>query len=92
MRQFRDAAGVEWQVFQAERQASLGLRDEYLPETYRHGWLVFESATEKRRLAPVPDGWVALPVTELRRLCAVATPTRSRRDPPVEAAPRSDSR
>ena len=79
MRQFRDAAGVEWQAYQAGPQSNLGLREELLPESYRGGWLVFESPTEKRRLAPVPQGWQTLTPQELRRLCALATPTRQRR-------------
>lgn len=30
-----------------------------LPGSYGTGWLCFESDGEKRRLAPVPDGWEA---------------------------------
>ena len=36
------------------------------------GWLTFESPAGKRRLAPIPAGWDALPEDELRRLCARA--------------------
>ena len=40
------------------------------------GWLCFESNSEKRRLAPVPDDWSEMPPDELERLCDLATPTR----------------
>ena len=44
------------------------------------GWLVFESPTERRRLAPIPDGWDALPDEGLRALrdAATALPQRPR--------------
>lgn len=73
MRAFRDAAGVEWRMYQAERKPEGERRDHLLPEEYRHGWLVFESATEKRRLAPVPPGWRDLSDEALAALCAKAT-------------------
>ena len=37
------------------------------------GWLAFESAGDKRRLAPVPAGWESLSDAELEALCAKAT-------------------
>jgi hypothetical protein len=72
MRQFRDAAGVQWTVYQTERNASAERRDHLLPAEYRRGWLVFESATEKRRLAPVPSHWSDLADDALVTLCASA--------------------
>lgn len=36
------------------------------------GWLCFESANEKRRLAPPPSGWDALTDDELAELWALA--------------------
>jgi hypothetical protein len=35
--------------------------------------LAFDSATERKRLSPVPLGWDEMPVAELLRLLAVAT-------------------
>lgn len=35
---------------------------------FRAGWLVFESAAERRRLGPVPAGWDRWPDEELRTL------------------------
>ncbi len=45
------------------------------------GWLVFESAHEKRRLRPIPDGWAERTDGELSALLieAVPAPHTSRR-------------
>ncbi len=40
------------------------------------GWLCFESATEKRRLLPIPSNWKTVSEDQLRLLCRVATPVR----------------
>jgi hypothetical protein len=45
------------------------LRPEYVD-----GWLAFESRGEKRRLAPVPEGWDQLDEGALERLCDAAVP------------------
>jgi hypothetical protein len=37
------------------------------------GWLCFESASEKRRLAPVPSGWQQMSDRGLEELCNSAT-------------------
>lgn len=39
---------------------------------HENGWLTFECAAGKRRLAPIPEAWDALPEAELRALCARA--------------------
>lgn len=49
-----------------------------LDDGMARGWLVFESATEKRRLFPVPDDWAECTDEQLARMCARA-----------DAAPRS---
>jgi hypothetical protein len=38
------------------------------------GWLAFESKHEKRRLAPIPEGWESADDAALERLCAEAKP------------------
>lgn len=40
-----------------------------------NGWLAFESRTERRRLAPIPDAWEEGDVEALRALLARAAPT-----------------
>lgn len=41
-----------------------------------HGWLVCESATEKRRVRPIPPRWEFRSDAELERLCRSAPPVR----------------
>jgi|SRR5579884_1389308 len=52
-----------------------------LGKVWAAGWLVFETANEKRRLAPVPPNWMELSDAELERLRqqATVTPRPSRR-------------
>lgn len=53
---------------------------EYVEAALAAGWLCFESTTEKRRLAPIPSGWEALPTDSLTFLCGRAAPVvRGRR-------------
>jgi hypothetical protein len=72
MREIRDDAGVEWMVYEVQRREGLPSGGPDLPEPLRNGWLCFESATEKRRLTPVPIGWHALPDQDLSTLLADA--------------------
>jgi hypothetical protein len=76
MRQLRDEAGVEWMVYAVTPVANDWRSIETLPETYRGGWLCFESATEKRRLTPVPLDWEALPLEQLTTLLGEALQVR----------------
>ena len=64
---FRDDAGTTWDVFDM-RPETLDLHVERLPGGYSAGWLVFESAREKRRLAPIPPGWRRMNPAELATL------------------------
>jgi hypothetical protein len=67
----------------AERERRFGTRDQRdrrlhpelrvrMQEELTNGWLVFECATEKRRLYPVPAGWSSLSDIELDALAATA--------------------
>ena len=67
MRTFRDAAGIEWTVFEV-RRANEESNWAYLPRGFRSGWLCFESSAGKRRLSPVPDGWRMVDETGLERM------------------------
>ena len=71
MREFVDSAGVAWRVWSTVPARGL------LSGTYDQGWLTFESATERRRLAPVPDGWMDFSVERLEQLCWGAKPVGS---------------
>jgi hypothetical protein len=84
---FDDARGVRWDVWAVYPEARAQLSA--LPGSFRTGWLVFESATEKRRLSPIPDGWLMLPTVELERLCKQASAAQRRtRSPTPDAIPR----
>jgi hypothetical protein len=78
-RLFDDASGVRWDVWAVypEVRPSSAIA---LLGTFQSGWLVFESASEKRRLSPIPDAWQSLPARELEELCSRAelAPRRSR--------------
>jgi hypothetical protein len=67
LRAFRDQEGKEWRVWDCTTRNTPGLLG---------GWLCFESATEKRRLLPIPPDWQTAPEERLRLLCRVATPVR----------------
>lgn len=70
VREFTDSSGVEWRVWDVtSEQLHPVTRMEDLLEL-AHGWLAFESATEKRRLpSPYPREWVDLPLPDLETLC-----------------------
>jgi hypothetical protein len=71
----RQAADPEKRI--TERRARAAIRVP-LGDAWANGWLCFESQGEKRRLAPVPDGWSEMSPESLERLCASATPSRGR--------------
>jgi hypothetical protein len=45
-------------------------------ETLKGGWLTFESATSRRRLAPIPPGWEEAPLERLQLMCRAAEVVR----------------
>jgi hypothetical protein len=74
---FEDAHGVKWDVwavYPEPRPSQLSA----LPATFQAGWLVFESAAEKRRLSPIPAGWLTLSTAELEQLCEQASTAQRR--------------
>jgi len=76
MRQIRDAAGVEWMVYEVNPSVRERRTIETLPEGYRRGWLCFESPHEKRRLTPLPADWEELTIEELSTLLGAAIMVR----------------
>ena len=72
MRQIRDAAGVEWMVYEVNPNVGEWRSINALPDGYRSGWLCFESPNEKRRLTPLPSGWENLTLDELGTLLGTA--------------------
>jgi len=69
LREFTDAAGCRWQVWDTEPVTQAALAEEY-----RGGWLTFDNGAERRRLAPVPAAWSALPDDRLELLARAAVP------------------
>jgi hypothetical protein len=87
-RRFIDTKGVAWDAF-AVMPSTDTRSATRLPEQYQHGWLCFESATEKRRLGPIPENWTSVSDEQLRRYRDAAQPVQhrasSRTSPPHRA-------
>jgi hypothetical protein len=56
MRSCTDRTGTRWEIFEVHPSGD-GRTLERMPEAFRAGWLCFQSASERRRLAPIPLGW-----------------------------------
>jgi hypothetical protein len=69
----------------AERRSGderrIGERDTRAPVAaeFTYGWLCFETAGEKRRLAPVPEGWDRADDETIEQWCCVAKPATRRK-------------
>jgi hypothetical protein len=72
VREFKDSGGREWRAWEVtpESISPRTKEEDYLASLYYTGWIVFESKAEddKRRLYPVPKGWLELPDPELEVL------------------------
>jgi hypothetical protein len=89
VRDFVDASGVSWRVWPVTPE-SLQPRtaaEDYLGD-YGEGWLCFESATERRRLARYPMDWEKLSNQELSSLLSAAAVVPARKSthfpPPLD--------
>ena len=80
-RAFTDRDGAAWRVWETIPRDARGC----LP-AFANGWLTFEHAAsgDRRRLAPIPDGWGDASDERLILMCRVAEPGRSgaRNTPP----------
>lgn len=92
-RVFDDIRGKRWHAF-AVHSSEATIERAGLPDAFKHGWLVFESKDEVRRVAPIPSKWEDLTIDDLRQLCysAAASPRRIAvrgdprdKDPPAKA-------
>jgi hypothetical protein len=68
MREFTDSSGVAWRVWNTRPSISL-----LYGEALREGWLTFESPTQRRRLAPIPEGWEEMSEERLEVISRGAT-------------------
>ena len=69
LREFRDSKGVQWKVWNVTPD-SLDKRttaEDYMRE-WQDGWLCFESADHRRRLATYPPTWEDLADDEMEKL------------------------
>lgn len=66
-REFQDAAGISWTVWETYPS-----RPEVVDGAWRSGWLTFQSGTARRRLAPIPKGWMEAPASRLELMCRAA--------------------
>jgi hypothetical protein len=71
----------------AERRSGRDRREDETPQPHHrapvaaefaYGWLCFETAGEKRRLAPVPDAWERADDDMIEQWCCVAKPVTRR--------------
>lgn len=85
LRGFKDPTGVEWRVWEvipSKAGVATSVRAQShtsLNSTpFANGWLCFESLSEKRRLAPIPNGWELRSPGDIAELLDLATPVTSR--------------
>jgi hypothetical protein len=85
MRAFTDSTGLEWRVWEVlpsklgPQTITHSLTHAKLQAAYADGWLCFEAGEQKRRLAPIPEGWQFRDTSVLEQLCVEATPVPPRR-------------
>ena len=84
LREFSDPSGERWRVWDTVPERAGGMGD------FRDGWLTFDNGTERRRLAPVPDGWSDYADNELLDLLDVAH-AHHRGGGSVRTAPRPEA-
>ena len=83
LREFVDSRHVEWKVWDVtpDQMHPVHAREMFHGRyvDYQEGWLVFESATERRRLAPFPSRWGEFPDVEIETLLRMAEVVLPRR-------------
>lgn len=72
LREFVDAAGRRWRVWETIPTRGTGLGE------FGNGWLTFDDGAERRRLAPVPEGWPRFSDERLESLARIAKPSLRR--------------
>ncbi len=80
LREFKDQKGVDWLVWDvyptsgsaADPRTSDPGSNAFPHRELNDGWLCFESATEKRRVTPIPPGWQLWRPEKLEALCSGA--------------------
>ena len=91
VREFTDSNGVVWRAWDVttDQMHPVTKNEDFMGEL-ADGWLAFESATEKRRLAaPYPKEWASMPIPELEALCQQSPVVAARRARTVSGEHRS---
>lgn len=76
VREFTDSKSIVWRVWDVTtaQMHPITKNEDFMGEL-ADGWLAFESATEKRRLAaPYPANWAEMGIPQLEALCQQAPP------------------
>ena len=92
MRNLVDATGTAWEVFEVF-PGSAGRTISRVPEDFRSGWLCFQSSTERRRLAPIPEDWETWDIVQLSSALSTTHgyPRRTPRASEAQLPPRRTS-
>jgi hypothetical protein len=85
IREFKDSAGTKWRVWATTPRAGVIYGD-----SLKSGWLTFESAASRKRLAPIPRGWEEAPPDRLELMCRAAEVVR-RTSGPAPLTPDPDA-
>ena len=84
IREFTDPSGLRCRVW-----STIPLAPTVYDEELRSGWLTFESATARKRLAPIPPDWEDASAERLDEMCRqaeTARPTGLTPDPDSSSA------
>jgi len=85
VRDIVDQKGVKWRVWAVQRSSihPKTAAEDFLGD-YGEGWLCFESANERRRLARFPQDWDRMADRDLLGLLtkAAVVPVRGKKTPP----------
>ena len=85
VRDIVDQKGIKWRVWAVQRSSihPKTAAEDFLGD-YGEGWLCFESANERRRLARFPQDWDKMADRDLLGLLtkAAVVPVRGKKTPP----------
>ena len=73
IRDFTDSTGTTWRVWSTTPR-----KGAFYDDIHRAGWLTFESASTRKRLAPIPRGWEEASVERLDLMCRAADVVKRR--------------
>lgn len=68
-REFNDSTGVLWRTWETRPHMAANVRSRFAG-----GWICFESERERRRLEPIPEGWLEATEDEMWEWLARSEP------------------